>query len=241
MALDLRRILSFFALSSFTTLLPLSPARSGPLVDQILRDARRIAENQQDLILEVVDPNTRGVALMVFHNSLQPVGFCYTFILNGDWQANQTEDTVVFTTDSGAASAGFSFMTGQELEGVEGATSYERAATMLDRGYAAGLEKWGLTATIPSARTWLEPTARRVLIWRLRQQPPAAPDRNRLRIPTHYLMPAPNGHMLNLMVGASNRHREEEIARSFLDSFRTTQDPECFFPAVRTIFERLEK
>jgi hypothetical protein len=244
MTRELSRIFSILGLSLWAVILPLSPARSGPLVERLMEEARKAAQSRKQLVFTLLDANRKSHGLLVVHNNLKPFGFCFWIGLQGEWYANETGGAH-YVTDSGASSVAFTVLKAEELEAAEGADNYEKAVFILEAEYARLRASLGLSGDSATSRAWLDGVEQKVLTWRLLQKDISAHgnpyDRFTMQTASHYLMAVPGGQMLNVTVIASSRNREDAMARQFLDSFRTTQDPECFFPALPPLLESLEK
>jgi hypothetical protein len=237
---ELRRILSLFALSCFTALLPLSPARSGPMLEKAMREARELAESQRQQIFAGKAPDKESGFLHVFYNNLKPFGFCYAFILQGDWAVN-TRSGSGYVTDAGESWVETTIMTRGELEAEKGETIEEKAVQILEKGYEKWLKTIGRPTDFLIYKHWLDGSDHQVLTWSFTEQSIPQPGQLTFSSPVHYLIAVPNDQILNVMVGASSRYHADEIARIFLGSLRITQNPECYFPMIRAIYEVLEK
>lgn len=222
-------LLSLFALTG--------QFRSGVAARTAMQDVREAAKNQQLTILELRDKSGITNAIFVSYNNLQPLGFCYSFLLKGNWETIEDRLGTRFLADSRKSSLSFSVISRKELTAESDGGNFEGAASLLEREYTETRGIIDPKVSLSSSRQWLSSADQKVLIWRAKLDGNQVGDHRRITIPAHYLFPVPGGQMLNLRIGSSlGVDREDAIARGFIEHFVTTENPECFFPALRTWF-----
>lgn len=213
------------------------PADSKPVtaIDAAIQDARAAAESQGLFLIKtqskkIGQPNQ----IYVFYNNLRPFGFCYALFLRGDWEPGVDQQGAYFLADSRQSFLSFSILSDQELKAERGRDSFEKAASLLARENAAIRDQNAPSKTMSSTGRWLAHPKGKVLVWRARLDDNRLDDDTSIFIPAHYLFPLSGMNMLGVRVNSTlGVYREDEIARQLIDSFETTQDPECFFPFLR--------
>lgn len=204
-----------------------------------IEDVRKAAINQQTVLLRLEAPDKTRQLIFGSYNNLRPFGFCFAFILNGDWTEEEDQLGVMFVTDSRRSTLGFTIISSNELSSETGDNNFEKAAALLERAYTKMRESHAPSRKYLVSKQWLNIAERKTLLLRMQLDDNNFGDLFKVRIPAHYLTSAPGGQILNVKVNTTlGADREKDIAQELISGFVTTQNPECFLPVLEKMLRK---